>query len=76
MKNNSKIVDYNEVIKLIDEEINNSNPNNDRTNPIYTIIEATLCIVKAKINKLDIYNLDIDNDGTINIKKIDEMRFN
>jgi len=76
MKNNSKIVDYNEVIKLIDEEIKNSNPNNDRTNPIYTIIEATLCIVKAKINKLDIYNLDIDNDGTINIKKIDEMRFN
>ena len=52
MKNNSKIVDYNEVIKLIDEEIKNSNPNNDRTNPIYTIIEATLCIVKAKINKL------------------------
>jgi len=73
MKNNSKIVDYNEVIKLIDEEIKNSNPNNDRTNPIYTIIEATLCIVKAKINKLDIYNLDIDNDGTINIKKIDEV---
>lgn len=73
MKNNSKIVDYNEVIKLIDEEIKNSNPNNDRTNPIYTIIEATLCIVKAKINKLDIYNLDIDNDGIINIKKIDEV---
>lgn len=73
MKNNSKIVDYNEVIKLIDEEIKNSNPNNDRTNPIYTIIEATLCIVKAKINKLDIYNLDINNDGTINIKKIDEV---
>ena len=73
MKNNSKIVDYNEVIKLIDEEIKNSNHNNDRTNPIYTIIEATLCIVKAKINKLDIYNLDIDNDGTINIKKIDEV---
>ena len=73
MKNNSKIVDYNEVIKLIDEEIKNSNPNNDRTNPIYTIIEATLCIVKAKINKLDIYNLDIDNDGTINVKKIDEV---
>ena len=73
MKNNSKIVDYNDVIKLIDEEIKNSNPNNDRTNPIYTIIEATLCIVKAKINKLDIYNLDIDNDGTINIKKIDEV---
>lgn len=73
MKNNLKIVDYNEVIKLIDEEIKNSNPNNDRTNPIYTIIEATLCIVKAKINKLDIYNLDIDNDGTINIKKIDEV---
>lgn len=73
MKNNSKIIDYNEVIKLIDEEIKNSNPNNDRTNPIYTIIEATLCIVKAKINKLDIYNLDIDNDGTINVKKIDEV---
>ena len=73
MKNNSKIVDYNEVIKLIDEEIKISNPNNDRTNPIYTIIEATLCIVKAKINKLDIYNLDINNDGTINIKKIDEV---
>ena len=74
MKNNSKIVDYNEVIKLIDEEIKNSNPNNDRTNPIYTIIEATLCIVKAKINKLDIYNLEyINNDGTINIKKIDEV---
>lgn len=73
MKNNSKIVDYNEVIKLIDEEIKNSNPNNDRTNPIYTIIEATLCIVKAKINKLDIYNLDIGNDGTINVKKIDEV---
>lgn len=73
MKNNSKIVDYNDVIKLIDEEIKNSNPNNDRTNPIYTIIEATLCIVKAKINKLDIYNLDIDNDGTINVKKIDEV---
>ena len=63
----------NDVIKLIDEEIKNSNPNNDRTNPIYTIIEATLCIVKAKINKLDIYNLDIDNDGTINVKKIDEV---